>query len=361
MNRTVNFSQTLRFLIGAASLGISLLILNFFAGFVNMLIMAVILVIVFSPFMYWLIHKKVPVAISLIITMAVVIAIVIALFTFLIFSLSQLSAAIPEYAAELDGFIKSTQRFFTSYGLDITDTQAVISLIEPTRLIDFVKEFLASLMGVLSDIVFIFLILAFLLIGVSGFAEKAERIIAQGNPTLARWSQYSRDIRHYIVITNNVGMMAGAINGIMLAFIGVDFAILWGVLSWLLSYIPMVGFFLALIPPVILAFLEFGWGTAVFVLVAYILINSMIDDVLKPKLMGDGLDLTPVMVLISVLFWSLVLGPLGSILAVPVTLGVKQLILEPDPDNRWLAELISSDKPRTNEPAPNFLRESKDE
>ena len=329
-------------------MGVSLIMLNFFAGFVNMLIVAVILVIVFSPFMYWLIRKKVPVLISLVITMVIVISIVIALFTFLIFSLSQLSAAIPRYAAEMDGLIKSTQNFFASFGLDVTDTEAVFALIEPTRLIDFVKEFLTSLMGVLSDTVFVFLILAFLLMGVSGFAEKAEHIIGLGNPLVARWSKYSQDIRHYIVITNNVGLMAGGLDAVMLMLIGVDFAILWGVLSWLLSYIPMVGFFLALIPPVILALLEFGWPTAVFVFIAYILINSLIDDVLKPELMGEGLDLAPVMVLISVLFWGLILGPLGSILAVPVTLGIKQLVLEADPENRWLAEFISSDKPRTD-------------
>ena len=83
-------------------------------------------------------------------------------------------------------------------------------------------------------------------------------------------------------------------------------------------------------------------------LIAYIVINSLIDDVLKPKMMGEGLDLTPVMVLTSVIFWGLILGPLGGILAVPVTLGIKQLVLEPDPENRWLAELIS-DKPRVEE------------
>ena len=348
LNQTKEFSRTLRFLIGAASLGVSLLILHTFASFVNMLVVALILAIVFSPLMAWLVRKKVPTVVSLIITMGLVILIIVGLFLFLLFSLSSLSASIPKYAAELEALVISVQAFFDSLGIDLSDTEAIVSIIEPNQLINVITGFLASFMGVLSDIAVVFLILAFLLVGTSGFAKKAKRIVDQGNPTVERFSNYRLDIRRYILITNNVGMMAGAINAVMLTLIGVDYAVLWGVLSWLLSYIPMVGFFLALIPPVILALLEFGWPTAVFVFIAYIVINSLIDDVLKPKLMGEGLDLAPVMVLTSVIFWGLILGPLGGILAVPVTLGIKQLILEPDPANRWMAELIS-DKPRLEE------------
>ena len=126
----------------------------------------------------------------------------------------------------------------------------------------------------------------------------------------------------------------------MLYVIGVDFALLWGVLSYLLSYIPYIGFVLALIPPALLALLEFGWPTALFIIIAYILINSLIDDVIKPKLMGAGLDLAPVIVFVSVIFWGMILGPLGGLLALPMTLAIKELILEADPDNRWIAELI---------------------
>jgi predicted PurR-regulated permease PerM len=139
-----------------------------------------------------------------------------------------------------------------------------------------------------------------------------------------------------------MGMLVGLVNTIVLALIGVDFAILWDVLSWLLSYIPFIGFFLAMIPPALLALLEFGWPAALLVVGAYVLINSAMDDVIKPRIMGEGLDLTPVVVFLSVIFWGLILGPLGGILAVPATLAIKQLLLEADPQYSWIPDMMSA-------------------
>jgi predicted PurR-regulated permease PerM len=184
--------------------------------------------------------------------------------------------------------------------------------------------------------------LAFLLVGAKTFNAKTNRLIDAGNPGFNRLYKLNQDIRRYIVITNNMGMLVGLVNSILLTLIGVDFAILWGVLSWLLSYIPFVGFFLAMIPPALLAFLEFGWPAALVVVIAYILINSAMDDVIKPRIMGEGLDLAPIIVFISVIFWGLILGPLGGILAVPATLAIRQLILEADPQTLWIADLISA-------------------
>jgi predicted PurR-regulated permease PerM len=97
-----------------------------------------------------------------------------------------------------------------------------------------------------------------------------------------------------------------------------------------------------MIPPALLALLEFGWPAALLVVIAYVLINSAMDDVIKPRIMGEGLDLAPIIVFISVIFWGLILGPLGGILAVPATLAFKQLILEADPQSVWIADMMSA-------------------
>ncbi len=341
MDKSTHFSQLNRFLIGTASLGITLFAINAYGAFINTIIVALILGVVFTPFMVWMQKKKAPNWLALLLTMVAVIVIMVGLFLFFVFSLAQLSTAVPGYAAELEKITDQLFDFLESVGADNSNMQSLADLVEPDAIVAFVKDFLSDLVAILSDGVTVLLILIFLLIGASSFATKTERLIATGNPGLKRLYKFNQDIRHYIIITNNVGMAAGVINALFLSIIGVDFAILWGVLSWLLSYIPMVGFLLALIPPLVLGLLEFGWGTAVIIFVGFILINSAIDDFIKPRLMGQGLDIAPVMVFISVVFWGLILGPLGAILAVPVTVGIKQLLLEPDPDNRWMAELIS--------------------
>ena len=349
MTKDGHFSQLTRFLIGTASLGITLFAVNEYGAFINTIIVALILGIVFAPMMVWL-QKKMNNIVALIVTMVAVIAIMIGLFLFFIYSFAQLNTAVPIYAEELDLIVEEVIDFLASFGADVNNVESLAELIEPTEIIEFVRDILQGMIDILSDGVTVLLVLAFLLVGASNFAAKTEQLINNGNPGLKRLFKFNQDIRRYIIITNNVGMAAGFINAIFLSIIGVDFAILWGVLSWLLSYIPMVGFLLALIPPLLLGLLEFGWITALVILVGFILINSAIDDFIKPKMMGEGLDIAPVMVFISVVFWGLILGPLGAILAVPVTVGIKQLVLEPDPDNYWIAELISNKREIKNAP-----------
>ena len=153
---------------------------------------------------------------------------------------------------------------------------------------------------------------------------------------------FGGDTRRYVVFTTYVGAVTGFGNAVLLLVLGVDFAVLWGVVAFLLSYVPVVGFWLALIPPVILALLEFGLPTALIVLAGFVLINGTAENIVKPKLMGEGLDLAPSVVFLSLIFWTAILGPLGAILALPMTMAVKQLVLEADEQNRWLAALISS-------------------
>ena len=136
-----------------------------------------------------------------------------------------------------------------------------------------------------------------------------------------------------------------------LLLLGVDFAILWGFLAFLLGYIPSVGFWLALIPPAALAFMEFGTTKALIVVVGYVVINGGVQNFIQPKLMGAGLNLSSLVVVLSLFFWAWVLGPMGALLAVPLTMIVKDVILDAYDDTRVLADLMSAGSP--SKPAPD--------
>jgi AI-2 transport protein TqsA len=129
---------------------------------------------------------------------------------------------------------------------------------------------------------------------------------------------------------------------ILLLVIGVDFALLWGVVAFLMSFIPNIGYIISLIPPLILAFLEGGLWPAVFVLLGYQLINGVIDSVIAPRYMGEGLDLSTFVTVVAVFFWAYILGPLGAFLALPMTARVKELILAVYGDSQGLAILMSA-------------------
>ena len=140
------------------------------------------------------------------------------------------------------------------------------------------------------------------------------------------------------------GLGAAILNTIVLLSLGVDFAFLWGVLSFLLSFVPNIGFIIALVPPTVLALIEFGFTRAAIVLGGYILINFVSDNVIKPKFVGETIGLSPLVVVISLFFWAWLLGPLGALVAVPLSIAVK-FVLEAFDDSKWLARLMSEHVP----------------
>jgi predicted PurR-regulated permease PerM len=154
-----------------------------------------------------------------------------------------------------------------------------------------------------------------------------------------RVSQFTEDIRQYVTVMTLVNFLVGLGNTILLWIVGVPYAVLWGLLAWFLGYIPSVGFWLALIPPVILAYVEQGAGTALFVFLAYVLINGGVQNLVQPRLMGQSLNISPLVVFISVFVWAWLLGGIGAILAVPLTLLILEVLNSFD-SSRWLVTLM---------------------
>jgi predicted PurR-regulated permease PerM len=143
-----------------------------------------------------------------------------------------------------------------------------------------------------------------------------------------------------VLITAKANFLSASGDTILLLIIGVDFAFLWGVLSFFLGFIPSIGFLLSLIPPMILAFLEFGWQAALAVLLGYWIINGIADNVIKPKFVGVGLNLSPMVVFLALVIWGWPLGLMGALLSIPLTMIVYRSILQPLDSTRWLANMM---------------------
>jgi predicted PurR-regulated permease PerM len=152
-------------------------------------------------------------------------------------------------------------------------------------------------------------------------------------------THYTRDIRKYISVLTVINLLVGVCDTILLLIVGVDFALLWGMLAWLMGYIPSIGFLIALIPPVLMAYAQYGLPTALLVLAGYVLINGGVENFVKPKRMGDTLRISPLVVFVSLFLWGYLLGGIGAILAVPLTMLV-MLGLENFPGTRTLAILM---------------------
>lgn len=334
-------SSILRLLIGGGGLVLIVAGMKATASILNPLLLALVIALTLAPLLGWLKKRGLPSWLALLITIVVIVGGGLILVAFMAFSVDQLATEIPTYQDSLETQKQAIESQLGQLGINVSKISQS-SALQPQNLLKVVQYVAESVARAIGGGFVMLLILIFLLFEASGFTAKLRPEWIPSHPILDRAGRFGSDIRQYVLITTWINLLVGIADTVLLLILGVDFAILWGILAWLLGYIPSVGFWLALIPPLFLAFGEFGVTRAIIVLVGYILINGSVQNLIQPRLMGQGLNLAPVMIVLSLFFWTWVFGPMGAILAIPLTLAVQKLILEGDEGTRWLAELMGA-------------------
>jgi predicted PurR-regulated permease PerM len=220
----------------------------------------------------------------------------------------------------------------------------LVGSIEIHQMLELAGIFLGVASGVLNNTFMIILFVVFMLVQVFTTPRVVEHEIARGNVYLQRIVGYNLNLRRYIVITTIIALVTGALDTILFILLGIPDPLVWGIVAALLSFVPTIGFWLAAIPPTLLALLEFGPATAFLTLAGILLINGFADNVIKPRYIGDGVDLAPFVVIFSVVFWAMILGPAGAVLGVPLTMLIKSLLFESDDRISWIAHLMGAGK-----------------
>lgn len=189
----------------------------------------------------------------------------------------------------------------------------------------------------------IFVILTvFMLTEANSFSRRLAAISRMRGPNMERMLDATRDIQRYLAIKTVASLVTGVLAGVLCWVAGLDFFLLWGILAFALNFIPVIGSVVAGVPPVVLALLAGGFGNALLVAVGYLLINNVIGNLLEPIFVGRRLGVSILVVLISVLFWGWVWGPLGMLLAVPLTMMIK-VVLDSSPEFRWISVAMSAE------------------
>jgi AI-2 transport protein TqsA len=182
----------------------------------------------------------------------------------------------------------------------------------------------------------------FLMIEASGFSDKLNAAFKPSEPAYRYLSTVTTNLRNFLVAQTQVSLVTGVGVTLALWVLGVEFALLWGFVAFLMNFIPYIGSILAAIPAVIVAFIQFGpSATVLWVIVAYLVVNIIVNYTIYPRLMSQGVDISMFMVLAAMVFWGWVLGPIGLILSVPITAVIK-ISLESYPGSRWLAVMLGS-------------------
>jgi AI-2 transport protein TqsA len=173
--------------------------------------------------------------------------------------------------------------------------------------------------------------------------------VGADNPQVARLTTVGRSVVRQFGLRAIVNLVTGAGVTVLLFVLGVDFPLLWGILTFFLSFVPYIGLVLAVTPAVVLALAEFGLERALLVILGVVVINVMAENVLSPMMMGRGLNLSPTVVFLSFIIWAWLLGGPGAFLALPITLFVA-VMLDTFPETRWLASIIGVSDAGTTAP-----------
>ena len=351
MKSNSQLSPSLLFLVGLASLGIVVAFFYNTSTIMNAFFTALIIVLTVSPVMFGLKRKGAPTWAAFIATILVLMAVLSIFVLIVVGAGKQFVDALPEYSAQSESSQASIRSMLDTWEVESLglDSTAISELFNPAKILDFTASFVSGLVDTFSNGILIGILTLFMLVDAIAVPSKMVSYIDAENPFILRLRRYTVLVRRYIGITTIVGLVTGTLDTILFTLVGVEFALLWGIIAFLFSFIPTIGFWIALIPPVTLAYVQFGLPTALLVFFGIVIINGFAENIVKPKYMGIGLNLSFFTVFFSVVIWSSILGSMGAILAIPLTLAFKVLILEGDENSRWFFDLIS-DKKKTEIP-----------
>jgi AI-2 transport protein TqsA len=326
-------NRLVAYLVGAASIFVILWGIRGAASIINPILLAAVITITVLPIPSRLTNRGMPGWLSLVLTILMVVLILVLVIATVFFSITKLGTALPTYLAGASQ--QASQDLATVTGTEPTTQAADISI----QMGPILQAALASVINLLSQFGLALFIFFFMISAALSLPTPSRLGLDPNTPIIGRVASLTEDVRKYMSILTGVNFLVGLGDTIFLLFLGVDYALLWGLLAWFMGYIPSIGFIIALIPPVILAYAQYGLKTALIVLVGYILINGGVQNFLQPKLMGQGLRISPVVVFVSLFIWGFLLGGIGAILAVPMTMLVL-IIMENFDDTRTLAILF---------------------
>jgi len=293
--------------------------------------------------MLWMQAHRVPAVLAALIIVSVIMLILAVVGTIVGASIADFTAALPAYQARLDVIV---QQVIDVLGRIFDGEEAFESLgdmIDPGWAMGLAATLLNSVKGVLTNIFLIIFTMIFILLEASTVETKIAAAFGRSTQSLQRPRIFLANLGSYLGIKTVVSMATGITAGILTWAVGVDFPLLWGMLAFLLNYVPTIGSIIAAVPAVLVALVQLGPGEASATAVGFIFINMLFGNIIEPRMMGYGVGISPLVVFISLFFWGWVFGPVGMLLSVPLTMTLK-LALESDKRTRWIAILIGSDR-----------------
>jgi predicted PurR-regulated permease PerM len=307
--------------------------------------LALFLAVLSLPVMLWLRKHRVPSGLATFLTVLLNVAVVGLLILVVSQSMSEFQSRLGVYARELNELYTSWMRAIEARTGIAVSSYVTPDLIDPGAVVDFARGAVGRAAQFLGTTFLVFLIMAFMLGEATVFPAKFHYISGDGVGGEGRLTKVVTEVQTYLGIKTVVSLATGLVIGAWAAVLDLDFPVLLGLVAFMLNYIPTVGSIIAAVPALLLSLILVGTvGHALLVMLGYVVVNTLFGNILEPNLMGRRLGMSTLVVILALLFWGWLWGPMGALLSVPLTVIVK-IWLENTPDLRWVAILLDKAPP----------------
>ena len=302
-------------------------------------LLALFIAIVCTEPMHWMIERGISKWVAILIVLIGLLGLSSLVPLVITGSFVEFTDELPVYQKRADVLFEQSSSWVKDYGYDSESLRAIF---DPAAALGYVQVVLAALGGILSRYFLIMLLVIFILVDVP-------RSLNDDSHT---FGQVVRTVQRYFAIKFFTSLLTGGMIAVWLMVLDVQYPLLWGFLAFLLNFVPNIGSVLAAIPAVILTLLFDGYVATLLLMVGYVVINVGISNGLEPRIMGQQLGLRFVWIFVSLILWGWILGPIGMLLAVPLTMTLR-IVFESHPATRWIADILTPDRLQDVERAKN--------
>ena len=332
-------SPIIRFLVGLAAFIVVVAGMKSAESLLVPFLLSLFIAVICSPMLVWMQKHGVPGAIALLALIVGIVVVSIVIGAIVGASINDFRNDLPEYQQKLAVITAGGFEKLNAMGIAV-DESHIRGGFNPSAALSMAGNTLASFGNLMGNAFLILLTVAFIMTEQVGFSDKL-RAIGNTDKTLAAIEKFTASVNRYMAIKTSMSVLTGLIILAWLAFLGLDYFVLWGLLAFLLNFVPTLGSIIAAVPAVLLALVQLGPAPAALVGAGYLFANFVVGNVLEPRVMGKGLDLSALVVFLSLVFWGWVLGPVGMLLSIPLTMTVK-IALESSEDTAWIGAILGS-------------------
>ncbi|HEU5484204.1 MAG TPA: AI-2E family transporter [Microlunatus sp.] len=308
-------------------------------------LLAFFLMMIFRPAMAALERRRVPRAVTIPLSILLIYAVIIFMGACVYLALARFALIVADNGGKFTELARYLGQLAQQFGVDPTNVQQILTLVSPGRLVNLASTVLSLSASFLTALAFLAALVFFMALDAADFSARLAMVVRLRPATSRALTNLGISTRNYFAVAAIFGAIVAVFDWILLAVLGIPYAWLWALLAFVTNFIPNIGFVLGLIPPALVGWLLFDWQTAVIIAVGYSVLNVVIQTLIQPKVVGDRVQLNTTLTFLALIIWTFLLGGLGAILAIPMTLLIRALFVDSQPQHRWVRTLFSSGPP----------------